>query len=315
MRRSSWRCDCTMLVVLFVILVGGCEASRSPVSPLPPVVTAIVSEDVARSLDANGRFVLPAPEAPDSSPIISEIRARQLAAAYLQSFGIFHAQTWARQRGARIDLAELTVGPRVYFATTPYGPVPAGLHPSAKKLFGPFYIVPLYERGSLALVLAVSAYNVDMEISADGELTLPRFDGNGFIGSGIPAQNSGQAAISAEEAATQVARVAKRKVALVPELVLPGVGVMPVFALWKVTLESDVGVTRKSGEVREQAHEIFFGRFRPDEMLAPVRNQRTEETRTKLTVDSQGRLGPDVTYRVRVLAGRVAEFDAITVKP
>ncbi len=304
-----------MLAAVFTIVIGGCDASRSPVSPLPPDVTAIVTENVARSLDANGRFVLPAPEAPDASPIISEIRARQLAAAYLQSFGIFHVRWWERGRGGKLDLAELTVGPRVYFASTPYGPVPAGLFPSAKKLFGPFYIVPLYQRGSLAVLLGISAYNVDMEIGTDGELILPRFDGNGFIASGVPAGNSGWSAISPEEAATIVARMANRKVARVPELVLPGARIMPVYPLWKVTLENDVDVTRRGEQRQEQTREIFFAKSRDTGMRLPTRTQPTEELRIAPSLDAQGRLGPDVEFRVPLLTGRAVQFDTITVRP
>lgn len=294
---------------------AACERARSPVLPLPPNVSSHVTDDVARTLDANGRFVLSSPESPDGSPIISEARARQLAAAYLRTFGVFHLQTYERQRGGKINLSEVNVGERAYFARTPYGPVPKGLHPSARKFFGPYYLVPLQTHGALTILLAVSAFNVDTQIGADGQLILPRLDGNGFIGAGIPAGHEANFAMSPEDAATEVARATKRKIKLVPELVLPGVAVMPVFALWKVSLESEVGMSRKDEQSHEKSREIFFGRFRPDNMLVPKRVQKKEETRTKSSLDAQGRLGPDITYRVAVREGHSVEFDAVTVKP
>lgn len=292
------------VAALFIMGAAACENLRSPVLPLPPNLSSHVTDDVARSLDANGRFVLGSPESPDGSPIISEARARQLAAAYVRTFGIFHLQTWERLRGAKINLAEVNVGTRAYFAKTPYGPVPTGLHVSAKKLFGPYYIVPLQENGALAILLAVSAFNVDTEIGSNGQLILPRFDGNGFMGSGIPVGHAANTAITPEDAATQIARASKRKVMRVPELVRPGIGVMPVFALWKVTLESEVDVSRKDQQDHERSREIFFGRSRTDDMRVARRAQKTDETWTTSTVDVHGRLGPDISFRVPVRAGQ-----------
>ncbi|MCY7379013.1 MAG: hypothetical protein LH467_06700, partial [Gemmatimonadaceae bacterium] len=105
--------------------------------------------------------MLARPTAPDDRPIINETRARHLAAAYVRTFGRFHVGAWEGHRKGPINLAELAPAPRVYFARSPYHAVPLGFHPSVAKTYGPWYLVPLLQNGTVVVLLAVSAYNTD----------------------------------------------------------------------------------------------------------------------------------------------------------
>lgn len=191
----------------------------------------------------------------------------------MRTFGIWHRPAWERQRGATISLAALTVGRHVYLAQTPYGPVPAGLHPSARKHFGPYYVMPLLENGIPAVMLAVSAYNTDMRIGADGQLILPRLDGNSFRHSGVPATLASFASLTPEEAIVIVSRAANQKVARLPEMVLPGSRTLPIFALWKISLEGSASIARDNGQGREKASVIFLGRSGNRDTRVPEHQQ------------------------------------------
>jgi hypothetical protein len=274
-----------------------------------------VTDDVAQSLTADGRFILPPPRSPDGTPLISEESARQLAAAYVRTMGRFHVEAWEKQRGASINLAALAPAPRAYFAQTPYAAVPGGLHPAVRKLYGPYYVVPLVENGATVVLLGVSAYDTDETIGADGQLVLSRIDGNAFVGSGVPASMSAHVAMSPEEVVVQTARATRRKVAAIPELVRPSARVMPIFALWRVSLDSDVVIARGAARGVERARSLFVGRKSADDLRVPSLVQLVEDTATAATVDARGQLGADAPFRVRVRPGQTVDYEPVAVRP
>ncbi|HEX8246308.1 MAG TPA: hypothetical protein VF541_22585, partial [Longimicrobium sp.] len=112
--------------------LGGCENSQqNPMHAvmIQPNVTNHVTGNALAHIDAAGHFVLEAPRAPDDLPIISPERARELAAAFLRTWGESHAGVWEHQRGAPISTGTLQVASRIYFAASPHGRFPDGYHP------------------------------------------------------------------------------------------------------------------------------------------------------------------------------------------
>jgi hypothetical protein len=314
--RQQNRWSTLLSATLILMAAAACDNAPSTIAPsTPPNIVAYVTQDVAQSLTRDGRFILASPQSPDGTPLISEARARQLAATYVRTMGPFHVGAWQQQRGSAISLAALAPAPRAYFAQSPYAAVPNGLHPSVRKLYGPYYVVPLLEKGSVAVLLAVSAYNADEQIGDDGQLNLPPMDGNAFVSSGIPASMSAYAAMSPEEVVVQSARASKRKVAAVPELVRPSARVMPIFALWKVALDSDVAIVRGVGHALDRTRSVFVGRTSADDLRTPSLVQPLDDTGTAVTVDANGRAGTDVSFRVKVRPGQTVDYEPITVKP
>ncbi|MFL5606546.1 MAG: hypothetical protein ACJ8AD_08885 [Gemmatimonadaceae bacterium] len=233
----------------------------------------------------------------------------------MRTMGRFHVDAWQKQRGAPISLAALAPAPRAYFAQTPYAAVPSGLHPAVKKLYGPYYVVPLLENGSIAVLLGVSAYNTDEKIGSDGQLELPRIDGNAFVGSGIPASMSAHMAMSPEDIVMKSARATKRKVANVPELMRPSAKVVPIFALWKIALDSDVVVTRGPARGIERTRSLYVGRKSAEDLRLPSLVQPVEDTGTAATIDAKGHMGADAPFRVRVRVGQKVDYEPVTLQP
>lgn len=228
------------------LALAACDRAGPPVSsPRSSLIASLVTEDVSRSLDLDGRLILGTPQSPDGIPVISEQRARELAGAYVRSFGRWHLATWERHRGSTIDLSALAVGPRAHFAHSPYGSVPADVHPAIRKLYGPYYMVLLLNGGEPVVLLAVSAFNTDHGIDPNGGLMLSMLDGNAYRDTGIPISLGARAVIDPEDAIVLVARQTGRKAAAIPELVLPGARILPTFALWKITLDAEVGVVSR----------------------------------------------------------------------
>jgi hypothetical protein len=299
-------------------LLGAASCDRAPSSSAPkppPNVAPYITDDVAQSLTADRKFILASPQSPDGTPLISEERARQLAAAYVRTMGRFHVDAWQKQRGSSIRLVSLAPAQRAYFAQTPYAAVPGGLHPAVRKLYGPYYVVPLLENGVTAVLLGVSAYDTDEKIGPNGQLELARIDGNAFVASGIPPSMSDHIAMSPEEVVVQSARVTKRRITSVPELVRPSARVMPIFALWKVSLDSDVVIARGTARGIERTRSFFVGRKSGEDLRIPSLVQPVEDTGTAPTIDANGRLGPDAPFRVMVRPGQKVEFEPITLKP
>jgi hypothetical protein len=296
----------------------GCE--REPFRAAPsapgPSVAPYVTGQAALALTPDGRVMLPDPRSPDGTPIISEERARQLAAAYIRTYGRFHLGKLEKQRGTKIGLASLRIAPRAYFAQTPYGPTPPGFHPMVRKSHGPYYILTLNDGGTPVVMLAVSAYNTDIGIGADGQLELPRYDGESFRHRGIPvASDRLLLPVSPEDAIARVAHASGRRVALVPELILPDAKTLPFFAVWKVTLDADVAVTRGAGRAAGFARELFVGPLGSRDFRLPAQQQPTENSGTAHTIDTSGHLGADAAFSVPVRRGFVVRYEAAVLEP
>jgi hypothetical protein len=213
-----------------------------------PDVTPYVSEQVAKQLTAEGRFQFAPARAPDDIPIITPDRARDLARAYLRSWGPGTVPRWAYERGGSLDLGAITPASRIYFAQTPLGRIPDDLyHPAIRRIYGPMYIVPLESGGEVVTLLCISAYSTDVEINSRGLVETPMLDGSYFFSKAVapnpPDPRFRFVAVSPEEAVKHVAEQAGARVTEVPELVLLA-GYHPASAAWRLKLDRPVRVRR-----------------------------------------------------------------------
>ena len=213
-----------------------------------PDVSSYVSDQLATQLTAEGRFQLAPAKAPDDIPIITQERARELARAYLRSWGQSSVPRWAWERGGSLEAARVAPSSRAYFAQSPLGRIPDDLyHPAIRRIYGPMYVVPLESAGEVVTLLCISAYSTDLEINARGLIETPRLGGSYFFSKAVAPEPRDPrfqfVAVSPEEAVQYVAEQTGARVTEVPELVLLA-GYHPASAGWRIKLDRPVRVRR-----------------------------------------------------------------------
>ena len=223
--------------------------------------------NAAARLDANGRFLLASPESPHGVPMITPDRAKDLATAFLRTWGRSHRRIWEAQRGAPIDVGSLRASPRVYFAQTPHGPL-SGVHDGAyQRPVGPWYIVHFLHGGDPVIGVAVSAYSTDLKIR-NGVIVQPRDGGNYFVSRGVaagPGDRAPYVPVSPEDAVEAVSKRTGAKVQSVPELVVRSAGWSPLRSQWRIVLDQEVEVlVRRAADrtgpgERRRVRELFLG--------------------------------------------------------
>lgn len=192
---------------------------------------------------------------------VSPERARELASAFVTTFGRVFEPTWSRWAERQIRIEELKPLPRVLLAQSPYRPVANSVHPGVRKFVGPHYFVTLAQAGDPILSVAVSAYNTDVDIE-NGRLDLPARHGNDFFVEAIPPQ-----AVSLPlppEEAVRIAASTGAKVTAAPVLVAAPAGFSPHHARWRVSLDRSVTVDvlrpyQRGGPTTLAVREVFVG--------------------------------------------------------
>ena len=293
-----------------------CDAERSTPTEAKsrgPDVRALVTGDAAGHLDANGRFVLPSPTPPADIPIISPERARELAVAYLRTWGPSASEIWSGKRGRRIEPSDREVS-RVYYADTPHHRIPDGYHPAYQRMIGPWYILQLTAAGEPVVALAVSAYSTDLQIR-DGIIREPAEGGEYFTFQTIPADRDGSAALSMspEETVEYVNSITGARVTRVPELVLRNSAWSQFNAQWKLVLDRPVHVESlppagsSAPRTRAAVHELFVGPGHT--ILIPRPNQETS-ARMRVLSRGPGKADP-MTVSVAGRPGMFVRYDEV----
>ncbi len=246
------------------LAIYGCtdqpERLTQPTSE-PAALEGSVTGAAAAAIGADGRFDLAAPTAPAQVPIITAARAGELAKAMLRTYGQFLEPSWERQRGGEIDLNSLEMEPRIFFAETPYRVFPDGVHPTYKRTAGPSYLVRFASNGETVLVIAVSAYNTDIEIDSNGATVLPFYSGGDFFPIGVspgPNVGWGYMPVTPEEAAAAAAARTRSRVAGVPRLVRRSFDYHPAESLWEIDMERPVNLRAKGGSARPTS-KVYVG--------------------------------------------------------
>ncbi len=309
--RRELLCATTMMLVCMLV---SCERQTTTSEPLKAGrLASLVSGTAAMALQPNGQFLPDRAVSADGAPIISEKRAADLAMAYIRSFGRSFHSAWEQQRGTAIDLASLRVGARIYFAHTPYGAFPPGFHPALRRTYGPYYLVTLESNGAPTIMMAVSAYNTDTGIDANGLIQLPKLNGMGFLHAGIPLSGSQYAFVSPEQAVDLAFTAGHARVSTPPELVLSGHTTSPLLAKWHVTLEHAVNVKARGGNAVRAANEILVGPRNEDRFQRADDDQPSSVSGKAPRVLANGTLGPVGDFVVPIAAGRSVKHTVVSL--
>lgn len=244
--------------VVATSVLSGCDYLQdAPTTARVPDMRPYVSEQLAFELTAKGQFRLAAPKAPDDIPIISPERARELAAAFLRTWGSTYLGMWGWERGGTLSEGSVVPAERVYFARTAHGRIPDDLyHPAIRRIYGPMYLVPLLSGSETVAILAVSAYSTDLQIDNRGLVRTPPLGGSYFFPHSVapspPDPRFRYVAVGPEEAVKSMSEQTGARVTQVPDLVL-----MPSFhpasARWRLTLDRPVRVHRVADPAKGRA--------------------------------------------------------------
>ncbi|HEY7767321.1 hypothetical protein [Longimicrobium sp.] len=254
-------------------LLAGCDQPEMPVAgpaAVPPGLSQYVTGEAAAGINAEGLFSLDQPATTGDHPVITPERAGELALAYVRSFGPSLKAAWEEDRGAPIDLAALQVGSQVLYAGTPYGTFPAGYHPAFQRGFGPYYLVPLTSGGKPVLLISVAAYATQTTVDRRGFIQRPVQRGNEFVSRGLPLDTARFRLVSPEEAVAFVAKSTGARIARTPELVRVGMPYAPASAMWKLTLDREVGVGVGRNRAHARVREVYVGPERERRMMIPL---------------------------------------------
>lgn len=308
------------------VALGACERERSQMTgpSQPPAIAAYLSSEVAGQLDG-GRLRLAEPRAPDDIPIISPERARELAAAFLRTWGRREIPRWAWERNQPIDESSVTPGEAAYFAASPRGRIPNDVyHPAIRRMYGPMYLVPLIDHtGASVALLAVSAYATDLQIDTRGLIVSPPLGGSYFFVKAVAPNPVDPrfkfVPFTPEEAVAYVGERTGARLQELPELVLMP-PFHPAYAQWRLRLERPVWVQRKSdkmlgttvqpGEGAFAVRELFVG---PDGEITVSRPGQPSHERVGYAVgppDAQGN-SPHSTAQIPRRDAYPVVFDAV----
>jgi hypothetical protein len=296
-----------------LLIIVGCDRNPTPSGPgSTPLVASYVTGAAAAALRSDGTFVQDSPDSPDGTPIISEKQAGKLALAYVRAFGRSFHRDWERDRGGSIDLTMLTVG-RIYFAHSPYGAFPSGFQPAMRRMYGPYYLVPLESNGTPVILMAVSAYNTDVGIDDQGGIVLPKLSGMGFIHVGIPMTASLFAPLSPEEAVKKAFDAGHARVAEPPQLVLLGRRKSPLLAAWQITLDHGIPTRARDEQSARDVRVILVGPREKDRFQRPDEHQPTREVDEGPTLTPTGEVGSGARFEVPVRAGRIVRVTPVSI--
>lgn len=235
-------------------LLAACSDEVASPRPLSAGdIRAAVTQEVARSLGPDGRFILPA--APrEVYEQVSPEDAAEIALAWARTFGKYVRNEFERIHGKSIDFDALRAGSPAYYAAAVYEPVPADVHPGLRNAFGPQYLVYLSDDEGPVISVAVAAFG--QARVQDGVLRLPLAGGMEIVPDPLPRSDGFIAPLSPEQAVSLVSRATGARVSAVPELVMPGRGYHPQHSRWRVTLDRPV---EARGGGNKLVREVYVG--------------------------------------------------------
>lgn len=242
----AYRCSWSVVLVLScVIELTACTESSQPTAA--PVTranaAAYVTGAAARSLNAEGQFVLPSPNLSGPYPQLTKAQAVALATGILRDFARFIWKGIEAEHGAFIDSADLRPCPEVYYAESPYQPPGASVDRMHRNFAGPYWLVSFCSSAGVAqLSVPVAAYATNM-ILRNGHVGWTkdtRIRGAETFPKGIPLGTTYP--VAPENAVELVASETGRRVKNVPELIQRTIGYPPQYAVWKLVLDAPVPV-------------------------------------------------------------------------
>jgi hypothetical protein len=265
-RERHWTSVINVALLACLAAANSCSSDRTVaprsevtrealVQALTPELGAVVSSDgflPMSSVENTGRAQ------------ISAIAAAALAVGVAKYNLPYNNTVLENQRGGAIDYQRLSSCRPASYVTTPFERIAvdnpsAAAHPLQKAL-GPFWLVTLCARGTPQLTVGVSAYSTDLGLGPNGEVLFPPIGGNDFVAEGIPQARPGDELPSAEAAVVLAATATNRRVAALPELLLPFyTEETPSGARWHLRLDSPARVETPNGTV--ETSDVYVSRI------------------------------------------------------
>lgn len=265
-----WRGSSPLLTILATILVG-CDSPTAPEFTRPrPNVRALVTEEVAAQLDANGHFLLPLPSAPGERSILSPAEAFALARGFLKTFlanpnltvipgGLDPRRVIEEAHGQPIEWSEVSVGTEILYADTYIEVLPDSAPNYAHNPFGPKYFAPLIHDGRQAASLSVAAYATDVSVAPDGFLQYPISHGGEFRTAAVRFDDGFGLPMTPESAVSFAVGELSVRVSAVPRLRIAELPWAPHAARWRLELEEPVQVRRLLDDVIVETDVVYVG--------------------------------------------------------
>jgi hypothetical protein len=245
---------------ILCLLLAACTRDISGAHQLPTAMadTSLLTGDIGRALTPNGLFVLAGPP-PGSDEELTEAQARTIGRTWAHQFFPSVKGVLEGQRGQKINADKLRDCPRLFYAESPYLPLEdtsdAGV---ARRVFGPWWIVPLCVDAVPQVELGVAAYATDVRIQ-DGRIVLPKMAGGEFVWRAIPA-SAAEFPLSPETAARVAAKQTGSRVASVPRMMMPHFrDGGPALARWEMTLAPPVMLESAQRHDTSAAASLFVG--------------------------------------------------------
>jgi hypothetical protein len=223
--------------------------------------------EAAANLDANGHFVYPEPTPPAHFPMISRKQAAEFGLAFIRTFitnpnvVIGGAEAGiVNDHGALIDFENVQVGRHTaFYVETSFMPIPDDLSLVYRRIWGPWYLVPLHSKDHQVAVIEISSYLTDHWIDEGGFIRMPRFSGNNFRWWGISRYAEYVVPLSPEHAVEFVGKLTDAMTTARPILVNAGARRPPVLAQWQMLLDRPVEWIGDSSRTRYSTRQVFVG--------------------------------------------------------
>jgi hypothetical protein len=263
-RRLMSRGIARSAVVAAIVLVSAACSERAaggPQVPDPQSLALYLSGAAAEQLQPDGTLRIVNAQTLGSRPQITEAQARELAAAYAAAHLRGILPTLEEDRGAPINIAGITVCPRVFYAESPVEELPNDIPAPYHRFYGPFWLTTLCTpSGEAVIALAVSAYATELRVE-DGKLWYPKRHGEEFRIAGIPPGEENQLPLSPELAVRHAAQASNRRIAAIPRLILqwPPESAYPQLARWQLSLDAEADVRAPGTPQNVRVKELFVG--------------------------------------------------------
>lgn len=278
-------------------------------------LSAAVTGEAARSVGADGRFVLSPPPF-ENLPVLSESDARGAAGFAARTLAPLAGPLLRSQHGGPIDWASLEVCGPTYYARSPFVPYSEDLPDPVRYYLGSHWIVATCSPdGHPVLSVAVAATAVAVREIPAGWVLPP-----GSIRMvGIPATWQGALPVSPEGAAILAAERSQARVSTVPVLYAPNpFDEFPQGAYWRFEMDTPLSITGRTSGAASQSTLLRVGSASipsnamlrgPVDLFAPRPN-----TRLVVDVSAPTREGGHVDLRLQVRPEAVLDLERVIVR-
>ena len=252
--RSVRRARCWRFLLAAVL--AACGGDASPLSPDSIVDAKYVAGEALAALQRNGEIRLPDLHATDGSEV-SEVRAFDLARAFMHDYGDLALEQYEVDRGASIDLAALRTCPRAFYVTGSYDVNAGEVSDIGRRYIGAHWLVSFCNHdGAPIISISLSARAVDVTIQhPPNELPAP---GSNFFSAGIPIAVTAVPP-SPESVIKAVAVLTGKRVTKIPQLIPAHIPFSAQVAKWRITIEDSVNIRGLTSGTRERTAELYYG--------------------------------------------------------